>query len=87
MKRWIPADFDFTREKNLHTQVFWPVLRGDLNVLNVVFLPLNVGVIELSRSIFVQFKNPSLISQFYVLGFFVNFWVYLEGDSFSQRIG
>ena len=58
--------------------------------LNVVFSPLNVGLIELSRSLLVQFK-PSLITQFYVLGFFVNFWVifwaYLEGDSFSQRIG
>ena len=39
------------------------------------FSPLNIGLIELSRSIFVLLKNHSLITQFYVLGFFVNFWV------------
>ena len=59
--------------------------------MNVVFSPLNVGLIELSRSLLVQFKNPSLITQFYVLGFFVNFWVifgYIWKEIFfSQRIG
>ena len=43
--------------------------------LNDVFWPLNVAFIELSSSFFVLFKNPLLITQFYVLGFFVTFWV------------
>ena len=36
--------------------------------LNVVFKPLNMGLIEISRSRFKQYKNSSLISQFYVRG-------------------
>ena len=43
--------------------------------LNAVFSPLHVGLTELSRSRFKQSKNPSLITQFYDLGIFVNFWV------------
>ena len=34
--------------------------------LNVVYLPLNMGLIEISRSLFKQYKNCLLITQFYV---------------------
>ena len=34
-----------------------------------------MGLIEISRSLFKELKIPSFISQFYVLGFVVNFWV------------
>ena len=43
-------------------------LKGGFH-LNVVFSPRNVGLIELFRSLFVQFKKPSLITQFYVWDF------------------
>ena len=43
--------------------------------VNVVFPPLNMGLLDISRSRFKQSKNSMLISQFYVLGSFVNFWV------------
>ena len=36
--------------------------------LNVVFPPLNMGSIDISRSRFKQSRNPMLITQFYVLG-------------------
>ena len=40
----------------------------------LLFSLLNVGLIEIqSRSLFKELKNPLFISQFYVLGFFVNF--------------
>ena len=59
--------------------------------LNVVFPPLNMSLIEIPRSRFKQSRNSLLISQFYNKGcfvdFFGDFWVYLGGDSFSQRIG
>ena len=41
--------------------------------LNVVFPPLTMGLIEISRSRFKQSRNSMLISQFY--GYFLNFLV------------
>ena len=63
--------------------------------MNAVLSPLNVGLTEKTRSRFKQSRNPSLITQFYVLFLFLfffckflgDFCVYLGGDSFSQRIG
>ena len=60
--------------------------------MNVDFPPQNMGLIEISRSRFKQYKNclhiPVLHVQgsvFYkVLG---DFWLYLGGKSFSERIG
>ena len=41
-----------------------------------VFTPLKIGLTEISRSRFKQYKNPMLIQkQINVLGCFVNFWV------------
>ena len=40
---------------------------------NVVFPPLNMGLIEISRSLFKPYRNSMLITQFYVLGCFVVF--------------
>ena len=57
----------------------------------LLFWPLDVDLIEISRSLFKQTRNPWLITQFYVLGIFVYFsvffWVYLGGNGFPQRIG
>ena len=39
------------------------------------FSPLSVGLMKISRSRFKQSKNPLLISQSYVVRYFVNFWV------------
>ena len=54
--------------------------------MNAVFSPLNMGLIETSRSRFKQSGNSTLITQFYVWVCFVNFWVIL-GETFSQGIG
>ena len=73
------------------------VLKGGLN-LNVVFLPLSMGLIETSRLGFKQYRHSMLIqlmrschSTILCLSVFCkflgDFWVYLEGDSFSRRIG
>ena len=43
--------------------------------LNVVFLSLNMCLIERSRSPFKQHKTSMLTLQFYVLGCFINFSV------------
>ena len=43
--------------------------------MNAIFLPLNVGLMKISRSRFKQSKNPLVISRNYVVGCFVNFWV------------
>ena len=43
--------------------------------INVIFSPLNVGLMKISRSRFKQSKNPLLISRSYVVACFVNFWV------------
>ena len=43
--------------------------------LNVGFPPLNMKLIDITRSRFKQSRNSMLITQFYVLGCFVNFWV------------
>ena len=61
-------------------------MKGGLK-LNVAFLPLTMRLIEISRSRFKQYKNSMLIPLCSVLGSFVDFWVYLRGDSFSKRIG
>ena len=45
--------------------------------LNVSFWPLHVGFIEISRSLFKQSRNLSLITQFYVLGFFLVIFGYI----------
>ena len=55
--------------------------------LSVVFPQLNMGLTEISRSGFKQYKSSMLIPLLYVLGCFRNWWVYFGGDSFSQRIG
>ena len=43
--------------------------------LKDVFTPPKIGLTEISRSRFKQYKNPTLISQSNVLGCFVNFLV------------
>ena len=43
--------------------------------MNAIFPPLSVGLMQISRSRFKQSNNPLPISQSYVLGCFVNFWV------------
>ena len=48
------------------------LLKAGVN-LNTVFSPLYVGLTGISRSRFKQFRNPSLITQFYDLGFFCKF--------------
>ena len=57
--------------------------------LKAVFTPPKIGLTEISRSRFKQYKNPTLITQINVLGCFLNFLVifrYVLGrDSFSQR--
>ena len=40
-----------------------------------VFTPLKIGLNEISRSRFKQYRNPMLISKINVLRCFVNFWV------------
>ena len=61
-------------------------VKGGLN-LNAIFLPLDTALMEISRSRFKQSKNSTLIPLIYVVGCFVNFWVYLGGDSFSISQG
>ena len=52
------------------------VLRVKTGVhLKAVFTPLKIGLTEISRSRFKQYKNPILITQINVLGCFVNFLV------------
>ena len=46
----------------------------------------DINRIEISRSRFKQYKYSILIPLFYVLGCFVNFWVYLGGESSSRMI-
>ena len=55
--------------------------------LKAVFTPPKIGLTEMSRSRFKQYKNPTLITQINVLGCFVNFLVIfrLGRDSFSQK--
>ena len=43
--------------------------------LKAVFTPPKIGLTEISRSRFKQYKNPTLITQINVLGCFVNFFV------------
>ena len=43
--------------------------------LKAVFMPLKIGLMEISRSHFKQDKNPILKTQIDVLGCFVNFLV------------
>ena len=38
-------------------------------------MPLSVGLMKISRSLFKQSKSPLLIPRSYVVGRFVNFWV------------
>ena len=52
------------------------VLKGGL-FLNVVFLPFNTSLIEISRPCFEQSGNSIFTTQFYVLGLFVSLWVIL----------
>ena len=52
------------------------MLKGLIKVgfsLNVVFPPLNMCLIEISRSRFEQYKNSMLILLLYVLGCFIKF--------------
>ena len=42
--------------------------------LKAVFTPPKIGLKEMSRSRFKQYKNPALITQINVLGCFVNFF-------------
>ena len=46
-----------------------------------------MGLIEISRSRFKQYKKCLLTPLLRVKGCLINFWVYLGGDSFSERIG
>ena len=43
--------------------------------MKAVFTQVKIGLTEISRSRFKQYKNPMLITQINVLGCFVNFWV------------
>ena len=54
--------------------------------LNTVFTSLNIDLMLITRSRFKKSKIPMLITRSYVVGYFVNFWVYLRRDNFSQRI-
>ena len=54
--------------------------------MNAVFSSLNMDLMLKTRSRFKQSKIRLLISRSYVVGDFVNFWVYLGRDIFSQRI-
>ena len=49
-------------------------LNGEVN-LNAIFRPLDMALMEISRSRFKQSKNSMLIPSIYVVGCFVNFWV------------
>ena len=51
-----------------------PTVKGGF-YLKAVFTPPKIGLTEISRSRFKQYKNPTLISQINVLGCFVNFLV------------
>ena len=44
-------------------------------LLKAVFTPPKIGLTEISRSRFKQYKNPTFITQINVLGCFVNFLV------------
>ena len=61
----------------------WGLRRGRLKVVSP---PLNLGLMRISRTRFKQSKTSLLISQIYVLRWFVNFWGFLGRDSFSLRI-
>ena len=58
--------------------------------VKAVFWPGIMFLMQISRLRFKQSRISMLISHIYVLGrffnFFGDFWVYLERDSFSQRI-
>ena len=43
--------------------------------LNGIFVPLNTGLVQISRSHFKQSKNSMLKTRIYVIGCFVNFLV------------
>ena len=56
--------------------------------MKAAFTPLKIGLTEISRSRFKQYKNPMLITSqcFGVFCKFLgDFLVYLGGDSFSQK--
>ena len=48
--------------------------KGGFN-LNAIFPPLDMALMEISRSRFKQSKNSTLIPWTYVVGCLVNFWV------------
>ena len=50
------------------------VVKGGVN-LNAIFPPLDMALMEISRSRFKQYKNFMLIPLIYVVGCFVNFRV------------
>ena len=57
--------------------------------LNAVFTRLKIGLMEISRSRFKQYKNPMLKTQINVLGCFVNFLVifrYIWEIVFLKRV-
>ena len=72
------AEICFPRIVINHTKVLLylvdTVLKAGVN-LKAVFTALKIGLMEISRSHFKQYKNPPLISQTNVLGCFVNFLV------------
>ena len=58
-----------------HPLLFAPVtIKAGIH-LKAVFTPPKIGLTEISRSRFKQYKNPTLITQTNVLGCFVNFLV------------
>ena len=60
-------------------------LKAGGNVKAVFWLGI-MFLMQISRLRFKQSRISLLISHIYVLGCFVNFLVYLERNSFSQRI-
>ena len=58
--------------------------------MNAIFSPLNVGLMKISRSRFKQSKKLSAHLTKLCCGVFCtflgDFWICLEGNSFSQRI-
>ena len=61
------------REKN-KTKIWNTTFKAGIH-LKTVFTPSKIGLTEISRSRFKQYKNPTLITQINVLGCFVNFLV------------
>ena len=54
--------------------------------VKAVLWPGIVVLMQISRSRFKQSKIYPLVTHIYVSGYFVNFWVILGRNSFSQRI-